>query len=448
MASITSAGVGSGLDINGIINQLMALERRPLNVLQNKEAAARTQLSAYGTLKSAISTFQGAMQGLSSASKFKVYGATPEDDSVFTATADSSAAAGTYNVEVVQLAVAHQRNSQRYADKDTTTVGNAGDVIHVQIGTDNAFEVAIGGKTLAEIRDDINAAADNVGVTATIVPDYDTGTSTEYYRLVLTSNETGTSNQLTLSFEDSLGGAIADPMGFSELRAAKDAMLKVEGYLAVRASNTVTDVIEGVSLDLKAVTATGVTRKLTVSRDTAAITESVNSFVTAYNDLNKTIKNLRSGDLKGDLTLLSIESGMLGVLNTPPSGLTTSLKYLSEVGVSIQKDGTMALDSSQLETQLAADFNGVSELFANDSQGYAFRLEALAGDYLTTDGVIDAREDGLNSRIDDLDDREAAMEVRLEIVEKRLRSQFSALDALLGQMQGTSSFLTRQLSNL
>jgi flagellar hook-associated protein 2 len=450
MPTISSAGIGSGLDVASIVSQLMTLERQPLVALQQKEAGVQADLSAYGQLRSELSKFQTAMDGLGTLSKFKVYKATPEDEDVFTASASSTAAPGTYNIEVVQLAASHRQNSQRYADKDTTTVGTAGDRIHVQVGTDtaNAFEVEIGGKTLEQIRDAINVAADNVGVTATLVPDYDTGTSTEYYRLVLTSDETGTANQMTLSFEDSGGGAIADPMGFTQLTAARDAQLKVEGYLAVRSSNTVSDVVDGVTLNLKATTATGVTKKLTVTRDDAAIEESVNEFVTAYNDLHAKLSELRTGELAGDTTLLTIESSLRNIFNTAPTGLSGSYTWLSQVGVSIQVDGTMSLDSTALKSALATDFTGVAELFAHDDQGYAFRLEALVDGYLQTDGLIDSREDGLNSRIDTLQERQDALERRLVMIEQRYTAQFAALDSLIGSLQATSSFLTQQLKSL
>lgn len=450
MAAITSAGVGSGLDINAILAQLMAIERRPLEALEQKQAAYQTQLSAYGKLKSALASFQDEMESLQSTSQFKAYKTTVEDEAVFTASAGSSASVGTYDIEVVQRAVAHRLNSQRYADKDTTTVGASGDRIRIQVGADtaNVFEVTIGGKTLKQIRDAINHATDNVGVTATLVPDYDTATSTEYYRLVLTSDETGTSNAITLSFQDSLGNPISDPMGFTELTAAQDAKLKVQGYLAVRSSNTVTDVIEGVTLNLKATTASGVTKRLTVERDIDTITENVQGFVDAYNRLHQTIQELRKSDLKGDLTLLRIESGLRNVLNTPPSGLTTSLKYLSEIGVSIQVDGTMELDASLLRMQLEADFNGIAELFANDNQGYAYRLDSLLDSYLQGDGVIDAREDGLRAQLDTLEERQAAIERRLKTTEQRLRAQFTALDALVGQLRATGEYLSSQLASI
>lgn len=447
MAAITSAGVGSGLDINAILAQLMAIERRPLAALEQKQSAYRTQLSAYGRLQSALASFQDAMEALESTDRFKAYKASVEDESVFTASASASASVGSYDIEVVQLAVAHRLNSQRYADKTTTTVGASGDKMRIAIGT-QAFEVTIGGKTLEQIRDAVNDAADNVGVTATLVPDYDTTTATEYYRLVLTANETGTSYALTLSFKDSAGNAIADPMGFSELTAAKDAKVKVQGYLAVRSSNTLTDVIEGVTLTLRATTASGVTKQLRIERDTDAIASRVQGFVDAYNSLHKTLRELRTGDLRGELTLLSIESGIRNVLNTAPSGLSTSLKYLSQIGVSIQVDGTMRLDKDLLAEQLETDFNGVAELFAHDDQGYVWRLDSLMDSYLQANGVVDTREDGLRARLSDLDAQRSAIERRLQSVEQRLRAQFTALDALVGQLRATGDYLSSQLARL
>jgi flagellar hook-associated protein 2 len=448
MATITSPGVGSGLDIKAIIDQLMAIERRPLEALQKKRSAYQAQLSAYGKLKSALASFRSALNDFKTVASFKVYKTSVEDETVFTAKASSSASPGSYDIEVVQLATAHRLNSARYADKDTTTVGNSGDKLRIQVGSNpsQAFEVTIGGHTLAQIRDAINNAADNVGVTATIVPDYDTGTGTEYYRLVITSNETGTANAITLSFKDSTDNPIADPMGFAELTAAQDAKIKVQGYLAVRASNTLTDVIDGVTLELKAKTASGVTKRLTVERDIDAIAERVQKFADAYNTWQRAMEELRTGDLKGDLTLVSIESGVRNVFNTPPSGLATSLRYLAEVGLSIQVDGTMKLDRERLADQLKADFNGVAELFAHEGQGYVGRLQALMDSYLRADGLIASRESGLDARLDFLADRQQALERRLATVEERLRAQFMALDAVVGRLRATSDYLSNQLA--
>ncbi len=448
MASISAAGVGSGLDINSIISQLMALERRPLSALQSKQATFESQLSAYGRLKSALSTFQSAMDALSATSKLKHYKASSSDEAVLAASASASASPGTYQVVVsAQLAQNHKLASSAYTDAGTV-VGTG--TLTISVGSES-FSVAIdsANNTLAGIRDAINAAADNTGVSATIINV--TGGS----RLVLTAAESGAANALTVAVSGDGDGNDANASGLSNLiwsaagtknlsqvDAAQDAAFTVDGFAATSASNTVADVIPGVTLNLKAAG----TATVKVERDDVKIAETVQSFVDAYNALRKSINDLRAGDLKGDLALNSIQAGILSVINTPASGITGSFRYLSEVGVSIQKDGTMKLDASALTDAVGADFSGVTELFANDDQGFAYRLKAVVTGYLAVDGIVDARQDGLNSRIDSVQDRIAALQARMELVEKRLRAQYSALDSLLGSMRSTGEYLMRQLS--
>ena len=190
------------------------------------------------------------------------------------------------------------------------------------------------------------------------------------------------------------------------------------------------------------------TARLDVAYDTAAVKTSVEEFVSAYNALRSTISTLKDGDLKGDNTLVSMQSLLRNVLNTEPSGLTTALTTLSEIGIKTERNGDLSLNASELDDALASDYAGVAELMADDDQGYAFRLEALATDMLEVDGLIDSRTDGINARIDSISDRIDNMEYRLEIIEARYRSQFSALDSMLAQMQSTSNYLTQQLQNL
>jgi flagellar hook-associated protein 2 len=157
---------------------------------------------------------------------------------------------------------------------------------------------------------------------------------------------------------------------------------------------------------------------------------------------------MRTGTLAGDSNLLSIESRVLGVINTPPSPATGSYNYLTEIGVSIQKDGTMALDSTALGKALGSNFSDVANLFASNDQGYAYRLQNVAKDMLATDGLIDSRTTGLQASIASLKNDEDRLSTRLTVIEARYRSQFTALDAMLGSMNTTSTFLSQQLGNL
>ncbi|HHO69379.1 MAG TPA: flagellar cap protein [Gammaproteobacteria bacterium] len=434
---ISAPGVGSGLDVNSIVDQLMALERRPLNRLESDKRGLEAQLSAFGKLKSALGTFQSALSDLKTLDAFEVYSAVSGNEAAFTASADSKASEGFVDIQVVNLAEAHKLGSAAFADTDTTTIGGAGDQMTLTVNG-QAFTVAAGGQTLEGIRDAINNAPDNTGVSATIIRE-NSGSN----RLVLTSTATGTANAINLTFTGSVGTAL----NLTDLNAAEDAQILVDGaYTITRASNSISDAIDGITLNLLAETTTAAT--LTVSRDTESVQESVQAFVDAYNEVRSVIDELKGSDLDADSTVRSIENRLSTIFSQPPSGITSSFSYLSEVGVSLQRDGTLKLDSTALGKAIDTDFNGFAQLFANDDQGYLFRLDSAVAGFIQSDGLIDIREDGINSNIDRVETRIGDMEYRLTLTEQRLRDKFTALDTLMGELQGTSQFLFQQLSAL
>jgi len=442
---ITAPGVGSGLDVQSIVSQLMALERRPLEALARRQDQYEAQLSAYGQLKSALSSFQGAMDELGTTDSFKIYTATSTDESALEVTANSSASLGTYNVRVERLAANHKMASAEFSDT-ATFGGTAGDSLTIQVGstTTNTITVDLStAKSMEDIRDLINEDASNPGVTATII-----NGNNGNRKLILTADETGSSSAISLSY----GGSIdASTFGMQTLNdiggdiSLLDSEISVDGYSITRSTNTLTDVIQGVTLNLESARP-GVDIQVTVERDISAVEASVQGFADAYNELRSTIRSLREGQLEADSTLLSIERGLLGILNNPTASGTFS--HLTEIGVSIQKDGTMSVNSSRLEEALNTDYSAVAELFANADSGYAVRLGSLTGMWLEDGGLIDSRTDGLDSRIEDLEDRQTAMDRRLAQVEARYLKQFSSLDSLMSQLQGTSNFLTSQLAAL
>ena len=415
----------------------MALERRPLQILQQSKSNLDAQLSAYGRFRSALSSFQTALKDLKSVDAFKVYSATSSNTDALTATADADAAIGSLDVQINRLAQAHKQGSQAIADTGTTTLGGAGDQMTITVdGTDTVLD--LGGMTLSQIRTAINEA--DAGVTATIISE-----NASSHRLVLTSTETGSAKAMSLSFSGTLG----TDLGMATINnigslAELDAEIVVDNlYTITRGSNTINDAIDGLTLTLKAETASAAT--LTMARDTEAVAESVQKFVDAYNALRSTITSLRGKELKSDSTLRSVEAQIQAIFNTPPDGLDASFSHLSQIGASIQKDGTMKLDKTALTDAIATDFDGVAQLFANDDQGYMYRLDAAVTGLLQSDGLLDGREDGIKERQKSVESRIDNMQYRLQLVEKRYRAQFAALDTMLGQMQGTSQFLLQQL---
>lgn len=436
---ISSPGIGSGLDVNSIVSQLLAIERRPLNLIEQKQGDAKSQLSDIGRLNSAMATFQTAMRELNTLSDFKFFSTTSSDESVISASADSTAATGTFSVRVDNLAVAQKQSSRVYADSDSTTIGGTGDLT-ITIGSDSTTITDVGNLTLSELQDAINSASDNPGVTASILSE-----NSGSFRMILTSDETGLANQANLSFSGTAGDA--GNLNMSQIIAAEDANILVDNTFTItRSSNTITDAISGVTLNLVSENATAAA--ININRDNDKVAESAQGFVDAYNALQSTIDDLRTGSLQGDNSLLSLESQLRSVFNNPPSGLNSQYSYLTEVGVSFDKFGKLSLDSAALDTALNTDFAGVAELFANDDQGYAFRLDTLATSILAPEGLLDSRKTGIQSRIDTFDLQIEREEYRLTLVEERLRRQFTALDSLLSDLSNTSNFLTQQLATL
>lgn len=438
---ISAPGVGSGLDVSSIVNQLMSIERIPLRRMEASQKELETQLSAFGQLKSALSTFQTAFKDLKTVSSFEIYKATSSNELAFTATADSTAAVGFNSIQVVSLAAAHKMGSVAIADTNTTTLGGAGDQMTFTVNG-NAFTVAAGGLTLSGIRNVINDALDNTGVSASIITE-----TSGSNRLVLTSTQTGNANTIGISST----GTIGTDLGLADINTPTqlDSELLVDGlYTVTRSSNIISDAISGVTLTLLSATTTS--DQLTISRDVDAVKTSAQSFVDSFNELNTLFDKLsgKGNDLEADNTLRSIENQIRGVFNTAPSGLTGSYTYLSEVGVSFQRNGTLSLDPIALEKAVNADFSGLADVFANDNQGYLFRLDSLITNFVQTNGLIKVREDGINTRIDTTKQNILDMQSRLDIREEGLLKQFNTLDALMGQLNGTSAFLTQQLASL
>ena len=450
MASIQAPGIGSGLDVNNIVSQLIALERRPIDRLDSKQAIINAQISAYGSLKSKISDFQTALQALSNLSSFQIFNAVANDEDIFTATADENSVAGTYSINVIALAERDKIFTQAYTD-GATVVGEG--TLTIAVGSDS-FDVVIdsSNSTLAKIRAAINDASDNTGVTATIVTD-DNGA-----QLVISTDKTGTDNALKITVTGDTDSNNTDDAGLSALAydvgggivhraaitTAGDAVVQIDGFTVTSSSNTISGALEGVSITAKTIGSS----TLQITRDDEGITESVQAFADAFNALREELDTQRKGQLEADSTLLTIERQLYAILNAGTAITGSSFSYLVQVGLSTDEDGKLSLDSSDLNSVLSSDFQSLANLFAAQDEGIIFRLEAFADNLLDSNGLIDSREDGLKTQSDSIDDQKLRLENRLIIIERRIRAQFTALDTLVSSLSSTGNFLTQQLANL
>jgi len=468
--AITSSST-TALDVPTLVSQLMAVERRPIDKLTTKIASYETKISSFGTLSSLVSSFQTAAKGLNTG--LQKLAATPSDPGVLSATTGSSAVPGSYAVNVSQLAQSHSlvasgqaSSTAAIGDGSATTVtfdlgAISGGTLTNGIYSGAAFtsngsgtvSLSIDGSnnTLEGIRDAINAAAP--GVTATIVND---GSGTPY-RLALSSSSSGVSNSVKITTSggdgaiDSLLGY--DPAGTQNLTqtlAAQDAKLTVNGIAITSASNTVNEAIQGVTLTLKNTTATPAS--LAVARDTAAIETAASSFVDAYNALASQIKSRSAygtsssagGSLAGDGTLRLMQDQLRGIFMTPASGGT--LTSLAQVGIATQADGTLVLDSSKLDSAIAANFSDVTNLFSS-STGFATRLEAWGKSALAAGGLIDTRTQSLGKYVDNYNLEVDRLENRMTALEKKYTTEYTNLNMLLSSMNTTSTYLTQQLAS-
>jgi flagellar hook-associated protein 2 len=475
MASTSSVGASGGLDVQSLVSQLMSLERRPIDKLNSQVDSYQNKISSFGTLKGLVSSFQTSLQSLNS--NFQEFTATPSDASVFSASASTSAAAGSYSLDVANLAraqslVAAGQTSSTAAIGDGTPTTITFDFGTISGGTltsgvysgaafasngNGTKSVTIDGtnNSLQGIRDAINTA--KIGVTATIVND---GSGTPY-RLALASESSGVSNSLKITTSGGDGAIDTllahDPAGLpaaqhlNQTVAAQNANFTVNGIAITSPSNKVTDAIQGVTLTLTKPTT--VQANLTVARNTDAVKTAVSGFVDSYNAMVSQFKSRsafgNSADktkpaLAGDSTVRLMLGQLHGVFNTAASGTLTSL---SQVGITTKSDGTLKLDSSKLDSAMANNFTDVTNLFSS-ATGYATRLNAWADTTLAAGGAFDTRTKSLDSSIKGYNDQINKLEVRMTTLQKQYTTTYSNLNVLLSGMSSTSAYLTKQLANL
>lgn len=456
--AISAPGVGSGLDVKGIITQLMAIERQPLVRLEQQRSSFNARLSAFGQLNSALDKLRESALALTRPASFSATTASVAEPGGFSARSTTQAVPGNYSIEVTALARA-QRIASDAGGAPPVAPGNLtlsfGRVDGGGFIPDAEGPVTISltaGDTLAELRDTINAA--QAGISARIINNGSTD------QLVLSSDDTGAARAFRIEGSGGLAGFGFDPAApaggsLTAVQAASDASLSIDGIAVTRASNTVTDLVEGVTLELARTTDGEVI--LSIGRDNEAAKSAIEAFVKAYNDLaglvrTQTAFNAESGQagiLNGDSTVRSIQSQLRNIFREPVSGLDGA-RLLSDIGVSFRTDGTLEIDEAALEAALADPQRKVGQLFGGNGtvEGYAQSLAARIDGMLVADGLLKSRTEGINRSLRGLETRREAIEFRLTRIEARFTAQFSALDAMIASMTQTSNFLTQQLATL
>lgn len=450
MASLSSPGIGSGLDVSSLVAQLVASAKTPQqNQIDTRRNQVGAELSAIGTLKSALSALQDAMSGLADGSAFTKFLATGSSPDHFSAVADATAAAGTYSIDVEQLATAEKASSGAFASGTTLNSG----ALTISVGSQSmTIDVGSGTGSLAQLAGAINRSAQNPGVSAAVVHAADGD------HIVLTSTRTGAANAFTVSGTGDVAGLSYDPAngvgGLAPVTRAQDAKLSIDGFDVTSASNAVQGAIQGVTINLTAATG-GTPDTLTVAADNGSIQDAIQSFVDTYNKLVGTTRTLTSydsgsgeaGALLGDSTLLGIGSRLSRTLGTQFGVSGDAVRSLADLGIKFEIDGSLSLDSDKLSAALSASPDQVRNLFGN-AAGLGRSLTPMLEGYLQTGGILDGRTDSLNQSNESLDDRQSQLDARMDQLTTMYTAQFTKLDQLLTSLNSTSSFLTQQLANV
>ena len=448
-ATVTSLGVGSGLDLESILESLEESKTASLlTPITTQETSVNAEISAYGTLTSALDKLQTAAAALADSSLYEAL-STSISGSGVSVTTTSDAVAGSYSIEVTQLAQAQSLATTGISDT-SSTLGSG--TLTLQVGDNEAVSITLdsSNNTLSGLRDAINAAG--AGVTATLVND---GSDTPY-RLVLTSGSTGTQSEISVSYSSDDSSDLASSLfnDMTETVAAKDAQLTINGISITSQSNTVSEALQGVTLSLSAI---GSSQTLTIQRDTDKIADAINDFVDAYNSFVSTVDTLTAydadsgsaGELLGDSTTRRISTELASDLYSQIGSGTFT--YLSQLGIGLESDGTLSVDDDKLDSALTDNLDALTEFFigSDGKSGFITRMTEDLDNYLDEDsGLITAKTDSLESKLERLEERYEEKQALIDSEMARWREQFTQLDTLISTLNTTADYLTTQFEAL
>lgn len=462
MASISSLGSGSGMNLSELLDGLSAAEQKRLTPLTQQQTSFKGKLSAFGVLQNALAKVETAAAALKKADTINGTSVSSKNDA-FSATTDSAASAGSYNIEISQLAKAQSLLSGKMPNpKDN--LGNSNETRTITItqpGQEKPMEVTLAkDKTsLNDIRDAINKQEGSV--TASIMKGDD-----DTYYLSLTSKETGTKSEMTVSVtgDDDLGKILnytpgsTSTDGMKQTVPAADAKLKVNGIDITRQSNVITDAPAGVTLTLKSVTKPDTPEVLSVVRDPKATKDAIQAFVDAYNSLQTTFSSLTkytaveagqeqssgNGELVGDNTLRNIQTQLKAQLSSAQGG---DVKTLASLGITQDLNGKLKIDNEKLDKALKEKPGSVNQFFAGDGEttGFATQMDKLLNGALdTSKGTLKSATDGINRSLKNLDKQVISTTANINATIERYKIQFGQLDKLVTSFKNTGNMLSAQ----
>ncbi|MBU2113452.1 MAG: flagellar filament capping protein FliD [Gammaproteobacteria bacterium] len=459
MAIITSAGVGSGLDLESIIQATVNAEDLPrMKRFQDTEKRLTVELSGLGAVKSSLSEFQDIIKKLADPDNFSKRTSTitqPASGSIISVSSNATATPGNFNIKVNQLAQGSRATTNAAFSAPSDVVSATGGKLTIAAGS-KSFEVDVAaGATLEEVRAAINGSADNFGVSVNII---NTGGATPESKLVITSNETGAGNDLTITSDTaeldnvstSAFGGGAGGLTIAIADQAKDAIIEVDGIAINSATNVFKDAVQDLTITATKQSEGAETAKLTVDYDKSGVEGLIESFIQAYNNVVGTIDfNTKAGSaLSGDSAMRGLKNQLVNSLSTVVSG-AGGFETLFDVGIGLTKEGTLEKSSlvRTISEALTSNYADVGKLFSGDT-GLAKTFENFLETQLETEGSFTFRQDALNKSLKQLENDRASHDYRMTQLESGLRAKYANLDVLIAQLQSTGSYITQQLASL
>jgi flagellar hook-associated protein 2 len=451
---ITSTGIGSGLDISAIVSALTnAYGAAQTNELNAEQTQLNARVSAYGTFSSALDTLQATLSNLENPSQLAGFDATVADKTIASATTTTGAVAGQYSLEVNNLASAATLTSQAFAGGSSAVVGSGTLTLAVG-GNSTSINIDSSDNTLGAIASAINSAANNPGVTASII------TTSAGGRLVLAGTATGAANVITVTQSGGDGGLASlqyDPANnltnLTQSQAAQNASFTINGFAATSPSNVVTSVISGVTLNLTGQSAANTPTTLTITPNTSSAQTSISTFVTALNGVLTSIQKLTgydpstqtAGPLNGDPTIQSFENQLSGILDQVSSGNTSAIKSLSDLGITANAQGSYDTNTDTLNNALSSNLSGVQNLLGG-TNGLATQLNHLLKTFTQPGGLLATVTQSLQSGLSNVSRQQTQLQSQLAIYAATLTAEYNAVDNAVASLKQTQTFLNAEFN--
>jgi flagellar hook-associated protein 2 len=440
---ITSTGIGSGLNISAIVSSLTsAFGAAQTNQLTSQQTTLDSQVSAYGTFTAALDTLKLALPPLEDASQLAGFAATVADKNIASATTSSDAVAGQYLLQVNSLATSATLTSKPQASA-VAALGTGS--LTIAVGARSiAITIDSTNSSLSGIAAAINSAANNPGVTASII------TTTDGSRLVLTGTATGAANVITVTPSGGDGGLAA--LALTQTQAAQDASFSINNFPATSASNVVSSAITGVTIQLQQASALGTPTTLTISPDTSSAQASIGKFVTAVNGVLSSIQTLTgydpstqtAGPLNGNATLQAFQNQLQSILGqvTNSSG---GVKSLTDLGINAGTDGSYATDNTKLGNALSASLASIGNLLGG-TNGIATKIANLVDGYTKPGGLLDTINKGLQTSLSNVSRQQSDLSAQLAAYSARLTAQYNAMDTAVALLKQTQTYLNAEFN--